>query len=180
MGSQEEIEKEIEKGMKGNLRTKREQEEDNTPLWIKIFGGSALSIVFLSVITLTGYIVTNMNSIQSQVNAVNVDMITKKEFYDQQKIMLDTVKNNIDTASISLKEKITAVEQLGKERQLLVDAQNKALELTNKELAAHKERTNNMDSSLIQLREEFKQTQKDIQSIKERIAIIEAKNLIKN
>lgn len=140
----------MEEEEKPKQRTRREFEEDHTPLWIKIFGGSILSIAFLCVITLTGYIVSNINNIQTQVNCVNADMITKKEFTDRQKTIWDSMK--IDSDNIAgLKERLNAIESLAKER------------------------ANGAETQLMQLREENRQLQKDIQSLRERVAAIEGK-----
>ena len=91
-------------------------EDENIPLWIRIFGGSILSITFLCVITLTGYIVTNINSLQSQVNSVNAEMITKKDFQDRQKSLWDLFKSDSDMTN-SLKERMNLLDQTVKDRQ---------------------------------------------------------------
>jgi len=162
-------------------RTKREHEEEHTPLWIKIFGGSILSIAFLCVITLTGYIVSNMNSIQSQVNSINADTITKKEFAERQKSVWDNQKLCNDNIG-SVKERLNAIEQLAKERQLWMEKyeakiadQAKAMDAANKEIAAQKERANSAEIQLKQIREDYQVIQKDMQSLRERIAAIEGK-----
>lgn len=162
-------------------KSKREHEEEHTPLWIKIFGGSILSIAFLCVITLTGYIVSNMNSLQSQVNAVNADMITKKEFAERQKSVWESQKLCNDNLG-GVKERLNAIEQLAKERQLWMEKyeakiadQAKAMDAANKEIAAQKERANSAETQLKQMREEYQVLQKDMQSLRERIAAIEGK-----
>ena len=132
-------------------RTRRELEEDHTPLWIKLFGGSILSIAFLCVITLTGYIVANITSIQNQVNCVNADMITRKEFSDRLKTILDSIKIDNDNI-VSLKERQYWMEE------------------------TYKKQTNVSESQLTQLREENRQLQKDIQLLRERVAAIEGKS----
>lgn len=162
-------------------RMRREREEDHTPLWIKIFGGSILSISFLSVITLTGYIVSNINSIQSQVNSMNAEIVTKKEFVEGQKAMWESIKLDSDNIVI-IKERMNVLEQFAKERQIWMDKfelkiaeQNKTIENISKEVAAYKEKTNGADTQLIQFREENRQFQKDIQLLRERVAGIEGK-----
>lgn len=178
MGMEEE-EKEKEKPKQ---RSRREFEEDHTPLWIKIFGGTILSITFLCVITLTSYIVTNINSIQSQLNNVNAEMTTKKEITESQKNIWDSIKIDGDNI-VGLKERLNVIESLAKDRQVWMEKQevkiseqNKTIEMESKEIAAHKERANNADSQLMQLREENRQLQKDIQALRERVAGIEGKN----
>ena len=115
-------------------------EDENIPLWIRIFGGSILSITFLCVITLTGYIVTNINSLQSQVNSVNAEMITKKDFQDRQKSLWDLFKSDSDMTN-SLKERMNLLDQTVKDRQntmekyeLKIADQNKTIEIMNKEI----------------------------------------------
>jgi len=143
----------MEENVDSKLKSKRALEEEHAPLWIKLFGGSMLSVTFLSVVTLTGYIVNSINSIQMQVNMVNVDMMSKKEFYDQQK--------NIQSLIEKYEQKIVE--------------QSKSVELISKEIATHKERMNGLDSQLNQLREENKQIQKDLQYLRERFAAVEGK-----
>lgn len=166
-------------------QNRREVEEDSTPLWIKIFGGSILSIAFLCVITLTSYIVNNINNIQSQLNSLHGDMITEKEYSDRQKLIWDSMKIDNDNISV-LKERMNILESLLKDRQLWMEKHEtkiaelcKIVELANKEIAAHKERANGAENQLMQLREEIRQFQKDIQSLRERVAAIEGKgNLV--
>jgi len=172
----------MEEEEKPKLRTRREFEEDYTPLWIKIFGGSILSIAFLCVITLTSYIVNNINGIQTQINYLNTEMTSKKEFADRQKAIWDSMKVDSDNIA-GLKERMNYIDSLAKERQLLMEKhevkiaeQNKALELANKEIASHKERANSAEAQLTQFREESRQLQKDIQSLRERVAAIEGKS----
>jgi predicted nucleic acid-binding Zn-ribbon protein len=43
-------------------------------------------------------------------------------------------------------------------------------------MASHKERANSTESQLVQLREENRQLQKDIQSLRERVAAIDGKS----
>jgi septal ring factor EnvC (AmiA/AmiB activator) len=162
-------------------RTRREHEEEHTPLWVKIFGGSILSIAFLCVITLTGYIVSNMNSIQSQINTLNAETITKKEFADRQKSIWDSQKTCNDSLG-RVKECLNAIDVLAKERQLWLEKheakiadQAKSLDNANKEIAAQKERANSAEAQLKQMREEYQVLQKDMQSLRERVAAIEGK-----
>lgn len=152
---QEDVEKDKFKMEDYRLRTKRELAEDHTPLWVKIFGGSILSVCVFCVITLSSYIVNNLNSIQTQINTINSDTIFRKEFNEQKKIILDLI---------------------GK-YELKIDEQNKTNELNNKDIAAYKERVNNIEALLTQTREEFRQSQKDVQNLRERIAVIEGKIL---
>jgi septal ring factor EnvC (AmiA/AmiB activator) len=136
-------------------RTKRISDEDHAPLWIKIFGGSMLSIAFLSVVTLTGYIVNSFNSIQTQVNVINFDMMTKKEFYEQQK--------NFQLFIEKIDQKIFE--------------QSKSIELANKEIATQKERINSMELQLSQSRDEAREQQKDLQLLRERFAVMTFKSI---
>ena len=164
-----------------SVSKKRQLEEDHTPLWIKIFGGSILSIAFLCVITLTGYIVSNLNSIQIQVNTINADMISKKDFAGQSKLIWDGIKLESDSTA-ELKERINTLEQVARDRQLWTDKcevkltdSAKAMESANKEIAALKERANAVEAQLNQFREEHRQLQKDLQLLRERVAAIEGK-----
>lgn len=174
-------------------KTRREREEEHTPLWVKIFGGTILSITFLCVLTLTGYIINNINNLQSQVNLINSNLVTKKEFADQQKNIFDIMKIDGDNI-VSLKEKLNSFESLTRERQLLIEKienkfaeedkninlkiieVSKNIENINKDFVALKERINGIDAQLIQFREEYRNIQKDIQSLREKFAVIEGKS----
>ena len=136
------------------LRTKREEAEDSTPLWVKIFGGSILSVCVFCVITLSSYIVNNLNSIQTKINVINSDVIFRKEFNEQKKIIIDWESKY----------------------EVKIDEQNKAYQSTNKDSATYKERINNIETQLNQTRDELRQLQKDVQIIRERIAVVEGKN----
>lgn len=170
-----------------NGKSKRqihENEEDKTPLWIKFFGGSILSMGFLSVITLTGYLVSNLNSLQTQINLINSESVTKRDFNERYKSLWDaqTVsdKNNNDNIQ-NAKERLNSLESSLKERQatlekyetLIKDVQ-KNVEAANKEIAGFKERLNLYDMQLNAMRDENKQLQKDLQTLRERTAALEA------
>lgn len=170
-----------ESGIDGDNRKK--QNSEDAPLWIKVFGGSLLSIAFLSIITLTGYIVSNLNNLQSQLNVINTDMITKKEFLDRTKLTMDAMKVDSDNIA-NIKERLNALEQIAKDRQIWMEKYevkisdaNKAIENTNRENATLKEKSNAFETQMNQIRDEIKQFQKDVQTIRERIVIIEGKGL---
>lgn len=122
---------------------RKRSDEDQTPLWIKLFGGSILSILFLCVITLTGYFVSNLNSLQSQINILNVETTTKKEFNERQKVMWDSLNASLkaDNETLhSLKEKLNAMEQLAKDRQVAIDKYDTRLKEQEKDLQLLRER----------------------------------------
>lgn len=164
-----------------SLKTRREIEEERTPLWVKIFGGTILSITFLCVITLSGYIINNINNIQFQVNLINSNLITKEEVSDQQKNIIDVVKINVDNI-VSLKERLNSMEALMKERQGLIEKIETKFNETiknidnTKEIIIQNERINGIDAQLIQFKEENRNLQKDIQTLREKIAVIEGKS----
>lgn len=162
-------------------RSKRELEEDHTPLWIKMFGGTILSIAFLLAMTLAGYIVSNIYNLQTQINCINVDFLTKKEYADRQKAMSDLMKIDSDNI-LSLKERLSFLENTSKDRQIWIEKyevktieQNKSIENVNQEIASNKERSNGLENQLKQLREENQQLQKDMQLLREKVAVIEGK-----
>lgn len=166
-------------------RKKDKEHDDFVPVWVKIFGGSILSVSFLCAITVTGYIVTNLNSLQSQINTLNSQMVTKSEHNERQKILWDgyanQTKQSLDALS-SAKERINFLEQGLKDRQAAIEKieikfviQDKVLESANKDLVAQKERSNNLESNNQQLRDEIKSVQKDLQTLREKAATIEAK-----
>lgn len=162
-------------------KSKREHDEETTPLWVKLFGGSILSIAFLSVITLTGYVVSNLNNLQMQINGISVESLSKKEFNERTKGLWDASKTQNDSLN-AVKERVNAIEQLAKERQLWMEKSDakvaelaKALDQANKDIAAHQERTKNVETQIGQLREENRQLQKDLQALRERTAAIEGK-----
>lgn len=170
-------------------KTKRqfkESEEDNTPLWIKFFGGSILSMGFLSIITLTGYLVSNLNSLQTQINLINSEVVTKRDFNERYKGLWDAQtlsdKNNNENIQ-NAKERLNSLESLLKERQAALEKYEisikdiqKNMEISNKEIAGYKERLGLFETQLNALRDENKQLQKDLQALRERTAALEAAN----
>lgn len=142
--------------------------EEAIPVWIKIFGGSIVSVLFLCVITVVGYVVNNLNSLQIQINTLTSQMITKDESSSQHKVMWDTFMGQIKATQDTLapvKERVNTSEQLAKERQVAVEKiearqilQEKSIETVN-----------------LQLREEIKSLQKDLLVLRERLASIEGK-----
>lgn len=170
-------------------KTKRqfkESEEDNTPLWIKFFGGSILSMGFLSIITLTGYLVSNLNSLQTQINLINSEVVTKRDFNERYKGLWDAQtlsdKNNNENIQ-NAKERLNSLESLLRERQtalekyeVLIKDIQKNMETSNKEIAGYKERLGLFEIQLNTLRDENKQLQKDLQTLRERTAALEAAN----
>jgi polyhydroxyalkanoate synthesis regulator phasin len=162
---------------------KKTQDEEFTPAWIKIFGGSILSILFLSVITVTGYIISNLNNLQTQVTNLNSEMVSKKEFNERQKNMWDAVseqnKANGDGV-VNCKERLNSLESQAKERQtwmekveLRIQAQEKAVETANKDIVAHKERLTILEQQLNTLRTDHTALQKEVQGLRERILTLE-------
>ena len=126
------------------------QSESDAPLWIKLFGGTILSITFVGVVTFTGFIVNNLSAIQNQINVINVELVGKTEFSGYKKNTADTLKLDNDNI-VSLKEKFSSLEQLSKER------------------------TQAGEGQLSALKEELKALQKDFQALKERMVGFESK-----
>lgn len=166
-------------------KKKDKDEHESIPIWIKLFGGSIISVLFLCVITVIGYVVNNLNSLQVQINTVNSQMTTKEENTQQHKVMWDTFMGQIRSLQETMgpiKERVNGLEQLVKERQVLVDKvearqalQDKSVEGLHKDHVAQKEKSAAQDVMLGQLREEIKSLQKDLQTLRERIAAIEGK-----
>lgn len=167
------------------LGRKPKASEESIPAWIKIFGGSVISVLFLCVITVIGYVVNNLNSLQIQINTLNSQTITKEENSQQHKVMWDTFSVQLKGLQETLgpvKERVNSLEQLVKERQGLhekfesrLSQNDKSLENLNKETVAQKERATAQDQQIMLLREEIRAIQKDLQSLREKIIGIEAK-----
>lgn len=167
------------------VKKKDKDEHESIPIWIKLFGGSIISVLFLCVITVIGYVVNNLNSLQIQINNLNAQMITKEENNQQHKTIWDTFmgqSKSIQEAIGPIKERINGLEQLLKERQTLLDKvearqslQDKSVEGLHKDHVVQKEKIAAQDVLLGQLREEIRALQKDLQTLRERIAAIEGK-----
>ena len=149
--------KEPEENIK-SIRSKRKIEEEDVPVWVKMFGGSIISVIFLCVITLAGYIVNSVNAVQTQINCINVDMMAKKEFLDREANILSILKKETDNA-VSFKERLIFIDNQLKEIQSFVEKietkiseQNKNAETASKEI------------------------QSDVQYLRERLASLEAKS----
>lgn len=159
-------------------KNKREMEEERTPLWIKLFGGTIISITFLCMLTITGYFVNCLNNLQNQINSVNNESVPKSMWathVSQWTINADSIA--------SCKERLNAIEQIAKERAVLLEKSDvriltveKSLEFTNKEIATLQEKLISLEKQLTQQREESQQVAKDLQLLKERIASYEGRN----
>lgn len=156
----------------------KRSEEDRVPTWIKLFGGTIISITFLCLVTVTGYFVNNMSSLQSQLNSIASESISKT-MWDQSII---DMKSNAD-AIVNCKERINGLEQVYKEKSAnlektdaRINSTENDLRLLNKELATHKEKCSALEQILTEERENYKQVVKDLQTLKERIAVVEGKS----
>lgn len=170
----------------------------HVPVWIKIFGGSIVSAVIFLLLTLAGYIVNNSNNVQNSINVLNSDCVHKAEFNERLNSTWMTLKDvaplkekvasledsaKTRGASVdNLKERVNAIEQLAKERSLWMEKietrlnnSEKNMDAANKEIAALKEKISGQEQSIKTLQEENKQFVKDIQSLRERLVIIEGK-----
>lgn len=159
-------------------KNKRQIEEEHTPLWIKLFGGTIISITFLCMITILGYFVNGLNNLQTQMNNIAAEAATKS-MSDVHSLELKNHAENI----ASCKERLNAIEQLAKERALLLEksdarvlAAEKLLDSTNKDVERLKERCVTLDQQATQAREENRQISKDLQQLRERLAVFEGKS----
>lgn len=159
-------------------KNKRQIEEEHTPLWIKLFGGTIISITFLCMITILGYFVNSLSNLQAQVNNLSIESATKS-ISDSHSFELKTHAENI----ASCKERLNAIEQLAKERAIMLEkfdnrliAVEKSLETAIKDFERIKERCTLLDQQLSQDREETKQISKELQQLRERLASFEGKS----
>lgn len=157
---------------------RKKSDEDRIPTWIKLFGGTIISITFLCLVTVTGYFVNNMSSLQSQLNSIASESISKT-MWDQS--IIDT-KSNAD-AIVNCKERINGLEQVFKEKSAGLEKTDNRINNTesdlrtlSKELAAHKEKCSALEQTLSEERENYKQVVRDLQALKERIAVVEGKS----
>jgi DNA repair exonuclease SbcCD ATPase subunit len=189
----------------GNLNpvampTIKHDADAHVPVWIKIFGGSIVSAVIFLLLTLAGYIVNNSNNLQNSINVLNSDCVHKTEFNERLNSTWATLKDvgplkekvnsiedslkNRGSSVDNLKERVNAIEQLAKERALWMEKietrlsnSEKNMDAANKEIAALKEKISAQEQSLKTIQEENKQFVKDIQSLRERLVVIEGKKL---
>lgn len=127
--------------------------DDHVPAWIKIFGGTVVSVIFLLVITMVGYFINHMNNMQTSIVNLTGEMVSKREFNERQTAIWNNLKER-NAAIDGMKERLTAVE---------------------KEQAAYKERISVQEQQLKQLQEENRQLGKDLQALRERVAALEGK-----
>jgi predicted nucleic acid-binding Zn-ribbon protein len=153
-----------------NEGNEKEPQEDTTIFWVKIFGGTVITVTAILFLALAGYIVNNLNNLQYQINSLTERVAQKKDH--------ETLADRINGVS----ERLNAIEQLSKDRQLWVEKtearikdNEKTLENTNKDFVATKERLAHFEGQLYLLREEHKQLQKDLQLLRERVATLEGK-----
>ena len=118
-----------------NQKTKRQIEEDHTPLWIKLFGGTIISVAFLCVITVLGYFVNGLNNLQQQLNTVTSDFVTKA-MWD---LLVNELKNTVEAVT-NCKERLGTIEQLSKERAILLDKSENRILAIEKDVQLLRER----------------------------------------
>lgn len=116
-------------------KTKRQIEEEHTPLWIKLFGGTIISVTFLCMITVFGYFANSLNSLQHQLNTVTSDSVTKT-MWELHTSELKTVAEGV----ANCKERLGAIEQLAKERAILLDKSEARILAVEKDMQLLRER----------------------------------------
>ena len=121
-------------------KNKRQIEEERTPLWIKLFGGTIISITFLCMVTVTGYFANGLNNLQSQLNVVAVNSISKV-MWDAHTIELKSNAENLGNC----KERLNAIEQLSKERTSLMDKAEARILAMEKDLQLLRERISSLE-----------------------------------
>jgi uncharacterized coiled-coil DUF342 family protein len=147
-------------------KTKRQIEEDHTPLWIKWFGGTIISITFLTIITITSYIVNNLNNLQNQVNASNIACVSHSMWET-----MTAESKKMATELAACKERLNAIEKI----EARIAESEKNIEKLSKEIVAQKEKFVSVDQQILQIREEFRQVVKDLQTLREKVAILVGK-----
>jgi hypothetical protein len=132
-------------------------ETDVPTIW-KVFGGAIVSIIFMLIVTIFGYIFNNAQNIQNNINTLNAESVKKTELNDrittiwQTLRQVDVLKDRLDIvekrlpAFDSMKEKSGATDQ----RVLMLETQVKTLQ------------------------EENKTQGRDITALRERLAVVEA------
>jgi hypothetical protein len=131
--------------------------EDVPTIW-KIFGGAIVSIIFMLIITIFGYIINNVTNLQTSINCLNADTVKKTEFNERVTTIWGTLKQ-VDT----IKDRLTTVEQ----RTPVIDnLKDRATTADQKVLT--------LEAQLKTMQEESRSQAKDIQNLRERLAVIEA------
>lgn len=158
-------------------KNKREIEEERTPLWIKLFGGTIISITFLCMLSITGYFVNCLNNLQNQINCVSNESVPKSMWSTH---VMQWTTNSESIANC--KERLNAIEQIAKERAVLLEKSDvrvysveKSIELTNKEFATQLEKLSALEKQIVEQRAEIQQVAKDLQLLRERFAAYEGK-----
>lgn len=133
------------------------QKEDVPTVW-KIFGGAIVSIIFMLIVTIFGYIINNVNSIQTNINNLNADMVKKSEFNERVTNIWGTLR---DVNSL-------------KDRMNLVEQRNTNIDSLRERTTSVDARVTSLEAQVKTLQEENRSQAKDIQALRERVAVLEA------
>lgn len=132
---------------------------DDVPTVWKVFGGAVFSIVFMLLITIFGYLINNLTNLQYSVNALNSDMVKKNEFNERITSMWGTLRQ-VDT----LRDRLGAVE-----------GRCPAIDALKEKLSGESQKVQTLEAQFKAEQEENRSQAKDIQSLRERMAVLEAR-----
>jgi len=131
---------------------------DDVPTVWKIFGGAIVSIIFMLIVTIFGYIITNLNNVQSSINCLNADMVKKTEFNDR----LTHVWQKVSQVDV-LKDRTEAIEK-----------RCPTIDTLKEKSATTDQRINMLENQVKSLQEENKTQAREITALRERLAVVEA------
>lgn len=134
-----------------------DNKEDVPVIW-KIFGGAIVSIIFMLIITIFGYIINHVNNIQSSVNSINSEMVKKQD---------------VDTRVTNIWATLRQVDSL-KDRLSLVEQRNTNIDSLREKATTTETKVTTLESQLKTLQEENRTQAKEIQTLRERMAVLEA------
>lgn len=132
--------------------------EHEVPVVWRIFGGAIFSIIFLLTVTIFGYIITQVNNVQSSVQTLNGEVVKKPEF-DQRNTAMWSHLKTVDP----LCNRVTVLEQ-----------RSPALDTLKEKFSATDQQIKGLEQHVKTLADENKALQKDVQLLRERLAVLEA------
>lgn len=156
----------VKEDIEDEIVTQKPQSDDGVPVFWKVFGGSVFSIIVFLILAICGYIINNINNIQSQVSVLASQTIQKQEFEGRAK----TIEELRDKIAVIAEQQADMEEKLTKLENLTAQ-EFKAVQESAKDFHATKERIAGMERRF----EEIKEIREKIEIMREKIASLQTK-----
>ena len=155
-------------------------QEDKTPIWWKVLGGTVFSIIALLLISLATHINNSIGEIRTEVRILSNEVIKKPDYSERQKEISETFKE-----LIHVKEKLLLLENKKEIEPLIAEIADLEVRLNTlqkedirniqKEGMELRQKTMMHDENVVFLQSQIKALQEENKQIRERLAVIAMK-----